>query len=81
VHAQQPAGGGEYGLADRPDALFGEVKLRDDYDAARFAEKLAAVRGRYDDEFAPTHWTGTKKISYMGRGVGTPSRFNQTSDL
>jgi hypothetical protein len=39
------------------------------------------VRGRYDDEFAPTHWTGTKKISYMGRGVGTPSRFNQTSDL
>ena len=27
-NAQQPAGGGEYGLADRPDALFGEVKLR-----------------------------------------------------
>jgi len=27
------------------DALFDEVKVRDDYDAARFAEKLAAVRG------------------------------------
>ncbi|HEY6136145.1 MAG TPA: multiheme c-type cytochrome [Thermoanaerobaculia bacterium] len=27
------------------DALFDELKVRDDYDAARFAEKLAAVRG------------------------------------
>jgi hypothetical protein len=27
------------------DALFEELKVRDDYDAARFAEKLAAVRG------------------------------------
>jgi len=27
------------------DALFDELKVRDDYDAGRFAEKLAAVRG------------------------------------
>ena len=27
------------------DALFDELKAREDYDPARFAEKLAAVRG------------------------------------